>query len=411
TVQDAKQLAAYTRDVALDYLAVGLDPNRANLFRQSDVPEVTELAWILSTVTGKGLLDRATSYKDKTAKGVSASMGLFCYPVLMAADILIYRSDLVPVGQDQVQHIEMAQDMAGYFNNTFGREVFKRPEAKLNEAMIVPGIDGQKMSKSYGNTINLFDPPDLVRKRIMSIKTDSTPVESPKDPDRCNVFALYRLMAQPDEVSSLERRYREGDLGYGEAKKLLAQTVDNVLGPARQRREQFAQLETYPLLKSAAEPFRQAIEVQQHRIAELSLAQSMLVLESPINGTVSQILRHPGEVVLAGEPILSIAVQTAFKIVTYATAAQAGNIHEGMEVQLVSESGTRQTLFAEVTQIGPVIEQLPIRLWENPTIPQWGQPVFISVPSKIHLIPGELIWIKGLSGIVSRASDPQILPR
>ncbi|MCH7883622.1 MAG: tryptophan--tRNA ligase [Planctomycetes bacterium] len=240
TVQDAKQLAAYTRDVALDYLAVGLDPNRANLFRQSDVPEVTELAWILSTVTGKGLLERATSYKDKTAKGVSASMGLFCYPVLMAADILIYGSDLVPVGQDQVQHIEMAQDMAGYFNNTFGREVLKRPEAKLNEAMIVPGIDGQKMSKSYGNTINLFDPPNVLRKRIMSIKTDSTPVESPKDPDRCNVFALYRLMAQPDEVSALERRYREGGMGYGEAKKLLAQAVDRVLEPARQRREQLA---------------------------------------------------------------------------------------------------------------------------------------------------------------------------
>ena len=205
------------------------------------------------------------------------------------------------------------------------------------------------------------------------------------------------------EVDVITRRIGDNDHLLDQQKQFLQS--------ARQRREQFAQLETYPLLKSAAEPFRQAIEVQQHRIAELSLAQSMLVLESPINGTVSQILRHPGEVVLAGEPILSIAVQTAFKIVTYATEAQAGNIHEGMEVQLVSESGTRQTLFAEVTQIGPVIEQLPIRLWENPTIPQWGQPVFISVPSKIHLIPGELIWIKGLSGIVSRASDPQILPR
>ena len=258
TIQDAKQLAAYTRDVALDYLAVGLDPNRANLFRQSDVPEVTELAWILSTVTGKGLLERATSYKDKTAKGVSASMGLFCYPVLMAADILIYGSDLVPVGQDQVQHIEMAQDMAGYFNNTFGREVLKRPEAKLNEAMIVPGIDGQKMSKSYGNTINLFDPPNVLRKRIMSIKTDSTPVESPKDPDRCNVFALYRLMAQPDEVSALERRYREGGMGYGEAKKLLAQAVDQVLEPARQRREQLARNpdDVEDVLRTAAERAR-----------------------------------------------------------------------------------------------------------------------------------------------------------
>ncbi len=254
TIQEAKRVAQYTRDVALDYLAMGLDPNKANLFRQSDVPEVTELAWILSTVTGKGLLERATSYKDKMAKGLSASMGLFCYPVLMASDILIYRSDLVPVGQDQVQHVEMAQDMAGYFNNTFGREVLKRPEARLNEAMIVPGIDGQKMSKSYGNTINLFDPPAALRKRIMSIKTDSTPVESPKEPGQCSVFALYKLMAEPEEVQSLEKRYREGGMGYGEAKKLLAQVIERVLGPARERRENLTKNPDYvdDVLRTAA---------------------------------------------------------------------------------------------------------------------------------------------------------------
>ena len=143
----------------------------------------------------------------------------------------------------------------------------------------------------------------------------------------------------------------------------------------------------------------------------MSLAQSILVLESPIDGAVSQILRRPGEVVLAGEPILTIAVQKAFEIVTYATEAQAGNIHEGMEVQLIGESGTRQILYAQVAQIGPVIEQLPVRLWQNPTVPQWGQPVFISVPSKMHLIPGELIQIKGLSGILSKASETQILPK
>ena len=238
TVQDPALLREHTRDVALDYLAMGLDPEKAKLFRQTDVPEVTELAWILSTVTGKGLLERGTSYKDKVAKGIASSMGLFSYPMLMAADILIYRSDIVPVGKDQVQHIEMAQDMAGYFNQTFGCEALKRPEPRLNEAMIVPGVDGQKMSKSYGNTIDLFDPPKARNKRIMSIQTDSTPVEAPKDPDRCNVFALYRLMAEPSEVEAMAARYRAGGMGYGEAKKALAETVERVLGPARERREQ-----------------------------------------------------------------------------------------------------------------------------------------------------------------------------
>jgi len=217
TIQDAERLRKLTLDVALDYLAMGLDPQRVTFFRQSDVPEVTELAWILSTVTGKGLLERAHSFKDKMAKGLPVSMGLFCYPLLMAADILIYRSHLVPVGKDQVQHIEMTQDMAGYFNQTY-REVFVRPEARLNETPVVPGVDGQKMSKSYGNTIDLFGDPKEVRKRIMSIKTDSTPVEQPKDPEKCNVFALLRLLAEPAEVQEWERRYRAGGMGYGEAK-------------------------------------------------------------------------------------------------------------------------------------------------------------------------------------------------
>ncbi|MFH1107584.1 MAG: tryptophan--tRNA ligase [Planctomycetota bacterium] len=240
TVQDPPLLRQYTLDVALDYLALGLDPNKVKLFRQSDVPEVTELAWILSTVTGKGLLERATSYKDKVAKDLPASMGLFSYPLLMAADILIYRSDSVPVGKDQVQHIEMTQDMAGYFNTTFGREVFKRPEPLLNEALVVPGIDGQKMSKSYGNAINLFDLPIDTKKRIMSIKTDSTPVAAPKDPETCNVFALYKLMATPAEVAALRARYTRGGMGYGEAKTMLADVVERVLGPARQRRAKLA---------------------------------------------------------------------------------------------------------------------------------------------------------------------------
>lgn len=240
TVQDPALVRQYTLDVALDYLALGLDPEKARLFRQSDVPEVCELAWILSTVTGKGLLERATSYKDKVAKDIPASMGLFSYPLLMAADILIYRADLVPVGKDQVQHIEMTQDMATHFNETYKCAVLKRPEPKLNEALIVPGIDGQKMSKSYGNAINLFDPPKDTRKRIMGIKTDSTPVEAPKNPDTCNVFSLYKLIATPDEVGTLRERYIKGGMGYGEAKTQLADVVERLLGPARERRAKLA---------------------------------------------------------------------------------------------------------------------------------------------------------------------------
>jgi tryptophanyl-tRNA synthetase len=240
TIQDAALLRQLTADVAIDYLALGLDPAKVALFRQSDIPEVTELSWILSTVTGKGLLERAHSYKDKTAKGITPSMGLFCYPVLMAADILIYRSDLVPVGRDQVQHIEMAQDMAAYFNNTYKCEALKRPEPKLSEAPIVPGVDGQKMSKSYDNTIPLFETAKQTRKRIMGMKTDSKSVEEPKDPETCNVFALYRLMATPEEAAALEARYRAGGMGYGEAKGALADVVERVLAPARERRERLA---------------------------------------------------------------------------------------------------------------------------------------------------------------------------
>ncbi|MCC7293832.1 MAG: tryptophan--tRNA ligase [Phycisphaerales bacterium] len=270
TIQDAARLRELTRDVALDYLALGIDPAKACLFRQSDIPEVTELAWILATVTGKGLLERAHSYKDKIAKGLVPSMGLFCYPVLMAADILIYKSDLVPVGKDQVQHIEMTQDMAEYFNNTYGRAVLKRPEPKLNEAPVVPGIDGQKMSKSYGNTIPLFDSAKATRKLIMSIKTDSTPVEAPKDPEACNVFAIAKLMTSPQETEALAARYRAGGMGYGEAKSLLAEAVERVLGPARERR---AKLEAEPdyvedVLATAARRARAVAQEVMHEVRE-----------------------------------------------------------------------------------------------------------------------------------------------
>lgn len=239
SLQDADRLRRYTFDVALDYLALGLDPDKALLFRQSDVPEVTELTWILATVTGKGLMDRAHSYKDKVARGITPNMGLYCYPILMAADILIYRSDLVPVGKDQLQHIEMTQDMAGYFNHTY-KPVFKRPEPLLGHAPVVPGIDGQKMSKSYGNTIEIFAEPKVARKRFMSIKTDSTPVEDPKDPETCNCFALLKLLADQDEVAEWERRYRAGGMGYGEVKRRLFELYEQKFGPAREKRAQWA---------------------------------------------------------------------------------------------------------------------------------------------------------------------------
>ncbi|MFO0839112.1 MAG: tryptophan--tRNA ligase [Phycisphaerae bacterium] len=240
TVQDGDRVRALTQDVALDYLAMGLDPAKACFFRQSDVPEVTELAWMLATVTGKGLLERAHSYKDKVARGIPASMGVFFYPVLMAADILIYRSQLVPVGKDQVQHIEMTQDMATYFNQAFGKPILTRPEPRLNEAPIVPGIDGQKMSKSYGNGIDLFSDPKAARKRIMSIKTDSRGVEEPKDPTTCTVFALLKLMTTPQETAEWEQRYRAGGMGYGEAKSRLAELYEAKFGPPREARAAWA---------------------------------------------------------------------------------------------------------------------------------------------------------------------------
>jgi tryptophanyl-tRNA synthetase len=232
-------LRQFTFDVALDYLALGLDPQKAVFFRQSDVPEVCELAWILSTVTNMGLLERAHSYKDKTDKGIEASVGLFTYPVLMAADILIYRSHLVPVGQDQVQHIEMTADMAGKFNRAFG-EVFPEPGPRLTRESKVPGTDGQKMSKSYGNTIEIFAEGNALKKTVMGIKTDSTPLGQPLNPEGCNVFALYSLFATEPEKAALAEQYRAGTIGYGGAKKLLLEKVSAYFGPAREKRKQLA---------------------------------------------------------------------------------------------------------------------------------------------------------------------------
>lgn len=238
TLHDAKLLRENVRDVAISYLALGLDPKKVAFYRQSDVPEVTELAWVLCCVTGMGLLERAHSYKDKIARGLAASVGLFTYPALMAADILIVRANLVPVGQDQVQHVEITRDMAGYFHQTFGTTVFPLPEARLDVAAIVPGIDGKKMSKSYGNTIEIFAEGKPLKKVVMSIVTDSTPLEAPKNPDTCNVFKLYQLVATPAEQEELAAKYRAGGMGYGTAKTVLLEKIEATFAQARDRRRE-----------------------------------------------------------------------------------------------------------------------------------------------------------------------------
>jgi tryptophanyl-tRNA synthetase len=239
SVRDADKLRELTRDVALDYLALGLDPEnpKVSLFRQSDIPEVTELFWILLAVTPMGLLERAHSYKDKIAKGQSADAGLFTYPVLMAADILVYDSDQVPVGRDQQQHLEMARDIATKLNLAFGDGLLKLPQARIQDATaVIPGIDGQKMSKSYGNTIDLFGDEASTKKRIMSIKTDSTPVESPKDPSSTPIHSLIKLFASPDEMVEIDRTFREGGKGYGHYKQRIAELFFERFGEARETR-------------------------------------------------------------------------------------------------------------------------------------------------------------------------------
>lgn len=229
------------QDAALDLLALGLDPAQATLFRQSDVPEITELTWLLMTVTPHSLLEKCHAYKDKVAKGLPADAGLFTYPVLMAADILLYDSDVVPVGVDQVQHVEVTRDIALRLNHAYGGEFLHLPEARvLESAAKVPGTDGEKMSKSYGNTIEIFEPAKALRKKIMSIKTDSTPLEAPKNPETCPVFTLYKLFSEESQQNALADRYRAGGMGYGEAKQTLYDAAMTYFGEARERRERLA---------------------------------------------------------------------------------------------------------------------------------------------------------------------------
>ena len=258
-------------NLALDFIACGVDLERTVFFRQSAVPQVCELAWILSNVTPVGFLERAHSYKDKIAKGFSPNCGLFTYPVLMAADILLYGAELVPVGKDQKQHLEITRDVAIKFNNQYG-EVFRIPEGYIpDEVAIVPGTDGQKMSKSYNNTIEIFGEEKPLRKKFMSIKTDSKGMEEPKDPDTCNVFQLYKLFATPEQQEEMRARYIAGNYGYGHAKQALFEAYMDYFAPMRKRREELLANMDYvdAILKKGAERAREEAMKTLTKVREL----------------------------------------------------------------------------------------------------------------------------------------------
>jgi tryptophanyl-tRNA synthetase len=263
SLRDADAMRKSTFELAKTYLALGLDPDKMLLFRQSDVPEVTELTWLLSTVTGMGLLERAVSYKDKTAKGLQRSVGLFTYPVLMAADILIYDATLVPVGKDQVQHLEITQDIGTHFNQAYAGEFLRRPEVRLSKTPIVPGTDGEKMSTSYGNTIPLFETGKKLRKLLGKIVTDSTPLGEPLDPTTCNVFKLLELFCDEAELASITNWYRAGErqgepFGYGHAKLLLGEKIETRFAPAREKMAHYGEQpdEVERVLRTSAERAR-----------------------------------------------------------------------------------------------------------------------------------------------------------
>ncbi len=267
SIHDPAELRENVRELAIDFLACGLDPEKAVFWRQSDVPEVTELTWILSCVTPMGLLERCVSYKDKIAQGISPSHGLFAYPVLQAADILIFDSNVVPVGKDQKQHLEVTRDIAMKLNDRYGSELLVIPEPRIREeTAVVPGLDGQKMSKSYDNTIDIFEATEKqLRKKIMRIVTDSTPVEEPKNPEGSYIIQLYQLFAPTDEVKALEDDFRAGGKGYGEFKQLLFERIRDYFAPMRARRDEIAADKAYVdgVLEEGA---RRAREVARHTL-------------------------------------------------------------------------------------------------------------------------------------------------
>ena len=267
SLKDGEALRQFTFEVALDYLALGLDPDKATFFAQSDVPQVTELAWILSTLTPVSLMEKGVSYKDKIAAGLSPNIGLFTYPILQAADILIYHSDIVPVGEDQKQNIEICRDLASKFNRAYEGDFLVEPEEYIVKSVAtVPGTDGQKMSKSYNNTLAIFDQPKVLKKKIMSIQTDSTPLEEPKDPSTDNVFALISLFASQDQKEEIAQKYRAGGYGYGHAKKELLTIMSDYFAEATERRRELNQHpgRVYEVLQEGAKKARiQAERVMQ----------------------------------------------------------------------------------------------------------------------------------------------------
>jgi tryptophanyl-tRNA synthetase len=262
TVQDKKKLSEGILNIAMDYLAAGLDPEKVIIFKQSDMPDVTEFCWYFNCITTMAFLERATSYKDASQKVKDVTVGLFDYPLLMAADILIQDADVVPVGADQKQHVEYARDTAQKFNNVFG-ETFKLPEAKImKEVAIVPGTDGRKMSKSYGNTIPLFGEKEEIKKAVMSIVTDSKTPDEPKDPDTCNIFALHKLFLNESELKALRDRYTKGGLGYKESKEMLVEEIDAFIAPMRKRRKMYENSPELVLeiLKKGGEKIREKVK-------------------------------------------------------------------------------------------------------------------------------------------------------
>ena len=233
---DSSLLRENTVEAAIDFIALGLDPEKCYFWIQSDIPEVTQLTWILSCHTSLGLLERSHSYKDKVAHGIVPNTGLYTYPVLMAADILLFKSNLVPVGKDQKQHLEITRDIAQSFNSKYG-EILVIPEPKISDDVaVIPGVDGQKMSKSYDNAIYIFEEEKELKKKVMRIVTDSTPVEEPKDPEKCNVFALYKLFADENAIEEMRKRYTQGGMGYGDAKKALLELIWEYFKEAREKR-------------------------------------------------------------------------------------------------------------------------------------------------------------------------------
>lgn len=273
SLNDGKELYQNTIDVTLDYLALGLDPEKATFFAQSDVPQVTELAWMLGTLCPVSLMEKGVSYKDKIAAGLNPNIGLFTYPILQAADILIYHSDIVPVGEDQKQNIEIARDLAGKFNRAFNGEFLKLPEDHiLKSVAVVPGTDGRKMSKSYKNTIPLFAEGKDLKKVIMSIQTDSKELEEAKDPEKDNVFALIKLFADKEKQNEIAEKYRAGGFGYGHAKLELLAMIEDYFGEAREKRKELEKDLDYvkDVLKEGGKRARSRAESVMEPIREVS---------------------------------------------------------------------------------------------------------------------------------------------